>query len=191
MGWVVLTIVIVVAVISAVSQVLKGQKEAAAPPPRRARPRPAQGGAGVRSSSGDIDRFLQEIDRLRKRPAEAAEPGRSKGRPTATPVRSAGVPVVEPVRARRLDPPPVAPRLEDLPVAAVVPPPPARPALPPPTPAAPTIAALGKVATATARKGPQTPFGKDLVAMFSGSRQAIATAVILQEVLGPPKCKGG
>src|SRR5579883_2063680 len=182
MGWIVIGIVIVVAVITTVSQVLKGQQEAV--PPRRPRPRPLQNG-GSRPPSNDIDRFLQEIDRLRKRPAEAAAPPpRPKARATAAPARPA-VPVVEPVRPRRSEP---SARTDELPVATVVP---SARSTPGPVPAQPpggTIAGLGRVATSSSRKGPQTPFAKSLVGLLT-SPQTMPMAVVLREVLGPPKCK--
>jgi hypothetical protein len=188
MGWIVFGIVIVIlAVITTVSQVLKGQQEAARPA-RRARARSPQGN-GVRSSTGDIDRFLQEIDRLRKRPADTAEPGpRAKTRSTASPARST-VPVVEPVRARRVEQTP-APRIEQLPVASVAPTAVRRlpAAAQPPAPAGTTIAALGQVATSTGRGGPRTPFARNLVALLT-SPQSMPMAVVLHEVLGQPKCK--
>jgi len=185
-GWIVLAIVIIVAVISAVSQVLKGQQEAAAPP-RRQRPRSSSG--SVRSSSGDIDRFLQEIDRLRKRPGEAAEPPakpKAKARATAVPIRQT-VPTVEPARSRRVESQ-VAYRAEELPVAAVVPHPAAPKSAPQPVLITPTIVAVGKIADTTGRREAQTPLGKNLAAMLS-SPQAVPMAFVLHEILGPPKCK--
>src|SRR5438046_10730864 len=93
-GWIVLGVVILIAVVSAVSQMVRGQGRAA---PRR--PRPGRSGGSARTSSGDIDRFLQEIDRLRKKGEGGA--AADKARPIAKPVRPP-IPVVEPTR-RRID----------------------------------------------------------------------------------------
>jgi hypothetical protein len=186
-GLIVLGVVILIAVVSAISQMVKSQEEAN---PRDRRPRGGRSGDGVRTSSGDIDRFLQEIDRLRKKGAPA--PVAEKPRPVAKPARQA-IPVVEPTRRRR-EPEPAIPRGDDLPVAAVVPPA-ARQAraakMAPPDPAQPhaqTIAGLGRVGGRPAAPVPQTEAGRQLIALLRNP-QTVPLAVLLQEVLGPPKCK--
>jgi hypothetical protein len=183
MGWVVFAIVIIIAIISAVSQVLKSQQEAAAPP-RRQRQRSS---GSVRSSSGDIDRFLQEIDRLRKRPpGESAAAAPKPKAKKATPARVA-VPTVEPARPRRVESP-VAPRLEELPVASVVP---ARVVGPPRAASiASPVAAVAQVMSPLPRRGPTTPFGKNLAAMLT-TPQSVPMAFVMQEIIGPPKSQRG
>jgi hypothetical protein len=178
MGWVVFAIVIIIAIISAVSQVLKSQQDASAPPRRR----PKSSG-NVRSSSGDIDRFLQEIDRLRKRPpGEAAAPAPKPKAKKASPARTS-VPTVEPARPRRVESP-VASRVDELPVASVVPPrvfgPPRAASIAPP------VAAVAQVTSPLPRRGPTTPFGKNLAAML-GTPQSVPMAFVLHEIFGPPK----
>jgi hypothetical protein len=207
MAWIVLGVVILVAVISAISQMIKNQEESA---PKRTRSGRSGSSGGVRSSSGDIDRFLQEIDRLRNKRGEAgaAEAEKPKSRPVAKPVRPA-IPVVEPARRSRIDtdaaPRPVPTsspsRVEQLPVAAVVPPEPseprparqarqarqARPA--PPPPAQPhAIAALGQVASRPTQAAPRTDAGRQLLVLLQNP-QSVPVAVLLQEILGPPKCR--
>jgi hypothetical protein len=197
-------IVVLSAVIGAVSQVLKNQQQAEQA--RAARARAAnRGGDADRDrregrSSGDIDRFLEEIDKLRRKSAAGgkAEP------PSAAPVAkratrpTADVPTVERTRKPRLAdepdrsfpapsavgdrPPPTSrptppPRLEDLPVAPVI-----GPAVPPLARAA--VTAPPRPATS------KTEFGKQLAALL-GSKTGVPMAVVLQEVLGPPKCKRG
>lgn len=191
MGWIVFGVVILIAIISAVSQMLKNQQDAAVPQ-RRPRPRPraaANRQAAPDEASNDIDRFLKEIERLRNRPADPPPPPpapvakpRTK---VAKPVR-ASAPVVAPAKSRRLDD---ASR-DPLPVAAPVPVRPLPSTSSPSSPAssAGTIAALGKVGSTTTRRVEKTPFGHDLVDMLAG-KNAVAMAVIMQEVLGPPKCK--
>ncbi len=194
-------IVVLSAIIGAVSQVLKNQQQAEQQA-RAARARAARAGDADRRegrANSDIDRFLEEIDKLRRRSAGGkAEP------PAVAPVAKratrppADVPTVERSRRPRLAdepdrsfpapsvvgdrPPPTsrpAPpvRVEDLPVAPVIgpaAPPVARPVTAPPRPAA----------------APKTEFGKQLAALL-GSKTGVPMAVVLQEVLGPPKCKRG
>lgn len=190
MPWVIIGFIILVAVVSAVVQMLKSQQQVDAP--RRERPARAGGpGGGVKNSPSDIDRFLQELDKLRKKAADGGgKPGPVKAKPAALAAKSKKVvPTVGPAKRPKLELPPAAParsrRIDELPVAAVVPPlaapPPVTAALPS-LPASPTARA--------ARPTPATPFGKNLVAIL-GSPQAVPLAVVLQEVLGPPKCKRG
>ena len=162
-GAIVIGVIILVAVISGVAQVLKGQKESEPSLPK-ARARAKTTSAANRSSSGDIDRFLQEIDKLRKKSAEpvavkpkarAAEPARKARRiEVAVPV----VPVVVPV-AKSV---PLA-----MPVFAEAPPAPESPILGGQRPTGPN------------------DFAKALKALL-GSQQSVPMAVVLQEVLGPP-----
>jgi hypothetical protein len=154
-------------------------------PPQQPRQRPPEGDR-PRQPSGDVGRFLEEIERLRRQ----AAPERRERPPMveAAPVESTG-----PAAFERPSPPP--PRVEKpkkvkkprpVPVTVVAP----AAALPildvlpvdPPRPhVAPTVAAPQKprrIAPAAAQLTSllQTP----------GSLQ---TAILLQEVLGPPRCR--
>jgi hypothetical protein len=185
-GWVVVGVIILIAVVSAVSQMIKNQQEQA---PRR--PRPAGGSAsagGTKAGSGDIDRFLQELDKLRKKQADAGgSPARSAPVPVVKPKAKPRPAVVTPKRSKLdLPPPVVAPRRsDDLPVAAVVPP--ALPSVAPPQPLPPAMTGTATVSRPP-RSQPVTPFGRNLAALLSGP-QGLQLAIALQEVLGPPKCK--
>jgi hypothetical protein len=87
-----------------------------------------------------------------------------------------------------LDPPTTAPvvaaplpRLEDLPVAPVV----ARAAqLAPPPPGASRPVAMKPAQPAA----PATPFARQFTGLLADPK-SLPMAVVLQEVLGPPKCK--
>ena len=190
-----LLIVVVSMVIGAVSQVLKVAQKAAPPP--RARPRPA----AARPASGEIDRFLEEIDRLRKKKAEGAADRPTSQPPVARPVKVAKVlPPTEARRPkRRPDVPPVAkpaappPRLADLPMATPV----VEPAafVRSEVTAQPRLAALPKVTSGPAVSASlgqqrQNRFKRDLTALLA-SPQATPMAVVLTEILGPPKCRKG
>jgi hypothetical protein len=150
--------------------------------PRVARPP----GSATRTGS-DIDRFLQEIDRLRKRNQEGGEPVR---RPAAPPV------VTAPPRPR-----PVPPVVR--PVRPVPPPRPQRPAAPQVVrtlPPVPTIAPLEDYVAPMLPPIPPPPAAQSLQIVTPGpalapllellrSQQGKATAVVLQTVLGPPKAR--
>jgi hypothetical protein len=159
----------------------------------------------VRPAGSDMDRFLAEIDRLRRKQAANPDP------PAAQPGSAAPVaPVVQPVKppaserprprvvAELADPPaapagpsggsfgtspqaptrtaPVAGQVEELPVATVL------------KPTSSTGAPATKVTVFTKRPRPaaKTNLGKNLTALL-GSGQGVAMAVVLQEILGPPK----
>ena len=215
----VLAIVIISAVVGVIAQFLNKLNEANAPPPRRVPPR--GGPRPPRAADRDMDRFLAEIDRLRKKKEQAADGQQAESPPAAAP------PVAKPVRPadrqsdrgkprvvaelagpppeqsrRRPEPddagfviptaasaPPSAAKTDDLPVATVVDPS-ALPAAVAPATALSPISALVRLAQLPPRGRPaaQTPMGKNLAALLAGG-QGMALAVVLQEALGPPKCK--
>ena len=81
---VIIAILIISAVVGGIAQILNKLNEANAPPPRRPPP------GGVRQTDRDMDRFLAEIDRLRKKnaPADGQNPdAQSAAPPVAKPVR--------------------------------------------------------------------------------------------------------
>jgi hypothetical protein len=164
-------------------------------------------GGSVRPTSSDMDRFLAEIDRLRRKQTAAPEP------PVVSPGSVPPVaPVVQPVRPAAPDRPrprvvaeladapagtptgggasfgtspqaptraaPVAAQVEELPVAQVQ------------RASSATGAPATKVTRFFNRPRPasRTNFGKNLTALLA-SGQGVAMAVVLQEILGPPKAK--
>ena len=204
-----IVIVVLSAIIGAVSQVLKNQQQAEQARAARVRAVNRAGGEDRREgrASSDIDRFLEEIDKLRRKSAGGAAPSpaapvvapvaRRPNRPTAPPE----VPTVEPARKPRVagDPTfaamtaPVVrsvptshrvadplPRLEDLPVAPVV-------GLS--GTFAPSVVTRPKM-LADPRPVAKTEFAAHLAALLA-SKNAVPMAVVLQEVLGPPKSRRG
>ena len=205
MGWAVIIIILSIAV-AAVAKVLNNLNENNLGK-NRAQPRPAadgSGGGNVRQTKSDMDRFLAEIDRLRKKNAEPPSAAPNKPANKQAPV----APVVQPSRQperprarvvtevaesskaereRERDRPdqgfivtaPAAttgPKPSDLPVATVV-------SLPSGTGAPAT-----RVTRIANRPRPvsKTPFAKSLTGLLN-SGQGLAMAIVLQEILGPPK----
>lgn len=189
--------------------------------PNRAAPASAtaesHAGGAVRPANSEMDRFLAEIDRLRRKAAVNPDPPTQPG--SAAPV----APVVQPIKPAAADRPRrvVAELADPTPNAPIVTP--IAPPIAPPTgagasfgtsPQAPTRSApvaaqveqlpvaqvlrttssTGAPATRVTRFGPRarpadkTNFGKNLAALLS-SGQGAAMAVVLMEVLGPPKSK--
>ncbi len=165
-------------------------------------PETANAGA-VRAGNTDMDRFLAEIDRLRRKASTAPDP--------APPAPGSSVPVAQVVQPTK--PPaertraraelaeiaaaaanaaagfstmpqaptrsaPVAGQIEELPVAQVL------------RPSSSTGAPATKVTKFFNRPRPpaKTNFGKNLTSLL-GSNQGVAMAVVLKEILGPPKAK--
>jgi hypothetical protein len=223
----IITIIIISAVVGAIAQFLNKLNELNAQPARRP---PGARGEAARQADRDMDRFLAEIDRLRKKNADAAgqaEPqprqqanGAATNRPTARPVsppksdrerdreqreREREQRQREREREReRPRPRPVAEqaeptsrRIEASPPAFLAPPAPSKPSrveeLPVATVVAPS-AGIGVPATRVtqlpqrARPAPKTDLAQNLGTLL-GSGQGVAIAIILQEVLGPPKCR--
>ena len=153
----------------------------------------AGGGGSVRQANTDMDRFLAEIDRLRKKSADA---------PTATANKPVPVaPVVQPTKqpdrprarvvaeladstrpdmgfAQTVPAATTGPKPGDLPMASVV------------------TSPMGTGAPATRvtrianrpRPMPKTPFAKNLTALLN-SGQGLAIGIVMQEILGPRKGK--
>ena len=140
--WFVIAIIIISSVVGAVAKLLNNMNEMNKPARNRPAPRADGGGGGgggvVRQSSSDMDRFLAEIDRLRKKNADAPPPQRGESVPVAPVVQPAKQPekprprvvaeLAEPV-SRPTDMgfgPPVVPtattgpKAGDLPMASVV-----------------------------------------------------------------------
>lgn len=216
--WLIIAIIVISTVVGAVAKLLNNMNEMNNAPRNRPAARPNVGGGGgaaagggggggvVRQSSSDMDRFLAEIDRLRKKNAEAPPPARGETVPVA--------PVVQPARPVEKPRARVVAELAEAPVnrppdAGFVPPPlPQLPSLPP-LPAAPTGPRAGDLPMATVvhsqggtgapatkvtrlmlrpRPAPKTPFAKNLTTLL-GTGQGLALAIVLSEVLGPPRSK--
>jgi len=206
--WVVLVIVIISTVVGAVAKMLNNMNEMNAQ--RNARPPArAEGGGGggtVRQSSSDMDRFLAEIDRLRKKNADAPppqpgqpapvapvvqptkQPDRPRPRVVAELAESASRPdhgfatpptATQPPPLPPLPPLPTGPRAGDLPVAAVV--------TPPSGTGAPVATRVTRIASRP-RPVPKTDFARNLTGLLNAG-QGLAMAIVLQEILGPPKCQ--
>jgi len=178
--WIVPVIVVIVWVINAI---LKSRENEEPVRPKRPGGAPQEG----RNPVGDIDRFLQEIDRLRQKTAE--ERGTAVPPPVVRPVpRARPVPTAAPSRARPPRPPLA---IEPLPVVQ-----PASPAVPIVQPAVsggrlgdtartlvPSMA--GRIAASYSIDLPRVNEALKLLR----SRQSAATALVLKEILGPPKCR--
>lgn len=148
-----------------------------------------------RESSGQattFDRYMEEVDRQRRGEVTAKRATRPPVVPTVKPAAKkqrladtlgTGFPEAKPVTAKR-----AAPTTDDLPTAAVVSPPGSMPLAKPARASAPPkparASAPAKLVTAPAA----TPFAKEFTALLA-TPQSAALAVILKEVLGPPKCK--
>jgi len=196
--WLIIAIVIISTVVGAIAKLLNNMNEMNNAPRNRpvARAGGGNGGGGVvRQSNSDMDRFLAEIDRLRRKNAEAP-PQRGEPVPVAPVVQPAKPP--EKPRARVVGElaeaqprptdtgfgPPTAPaattgpKAGDLPMATVV------------TPPSGTGAPATKVTRLMLRPRPtpKTPFAKNLTTLL-GSGQGLALAIVLSEILGPPKSK--
>lgn len=197
--WVILAIVVISTVVGAIAKLFNNLNEANAANAARQR-QAAQGGAAagnnaggaVRPANSDMDRFLAEIDRLRKKTAEAPPPPQNQ---------APAVPVVQPARQPDRPRPRVVAELVDLPkpdqgfgaspsaqgaqatqaavaVAAVT------------APSGETGAPATRVTRLASRPRPvaKTPFAKNLTALLN-SGQGLALAIVLQEILGPARCK--
>lgn len=191
-GWVFFAIFIGIALISAISHVLKNQQQAEAPRRRQKQQRREQESVRV-SSDADQDRFLAEIERLRRK-AGAPKP----------------VPTVKPVKKPQR--PAYVPKLEELPAAVVAtsPPPPPKAAFGPIVTPASTTETIRTIANITLVSKPAaagsttaakmastgttmggttiaaTRFSRNLLALLQ-SKDALPMAVVLTEILGPPK----
>ena len=202
--WVIIAIVVISTLVGAVAKLLNNLNEMNANNAGRNRPvaGPADGGAGrgggvVRQSTSDMDRFLAEIDRLRKKTAESP-PQPANQAPVA--------PIVQPEKRPDRPRPRVVAEIADQPkqdYGFALPPPPPPPAVSPlsrpselpvatvvTAPPSTTGAPATKVTRFLSRPRPaaKTPFAKNLTTLFATS-QGLALAVVLQEVLGPPKSK--
>jgi hypothetical protein len=200
--WIIIAIVIISSLVGALAKFLNNMNEMQAArnrPPAAGGPPPG-GGPVVRQSTTDMDRFLAEIDRLRRKNAEATgtapnqpaiapvvQPAKQPERPRARVVAELAEPVSRPDVGFDISPPPppLRPseppqaRVSELPVATVVTPPPSG-----------TGAPATRVTRIAGRPRPaaKTNFAKNLTTILN-SGQGLALSIVLQEILGPPSCK--
>lgn len=197
-------IILIVVVVGIVARVLNNLNEMNAmknrPPMRRpggSGKSDGEGGA-VRQTKSDMDRFLAEIDRLRKKNTDSPPPQANKPPPIAPVVQPAKQPqkterprarvvaeLAEPVRpdtgfAQSFPAATTGPQPGDLPIATVV------------AGSSGTGAPATKVTRIANRPRPiaKTPFAKTLTGLMN-SGQGLAMAIVLQEILGPPKSQKG
>jgi hypothetical protein len=189
--WIVLLIPVVIWILSTV---IRPEE----PPRRRFPPRDDERAEPRRGRPpGEVERFLEEINRLRRRTGEEQQ------RPPETPPARPEIP--RPVPRRVVRPTAAAPRPRPQPVSRAVPletqlgniPVPASPSRPP----APVVPARGAApvldvipvsrAPALASIALPVPEGSPAAAIQGLFRnpQTLAAAIILHEVLGPPRCK--
>jgi hypothetical protein len=198
-----LIIIIIVIVVGVVAKIVNNLNEMnamkAKPTSRAASSGASEGGGSVRQTKSDMDRFLAEIDRLRKKSADAPSPPPKKALPVASVVqpekrseKKAERPRARVVAeladrdrpdtgfAQNIPTATTGPKPGDLPVATVV-------SIPSGTGAPAT-----KVTKILGRPRPvaKTPFAKTLTGLLN-SGQGLALAIVLQEILGPPRCKKG
>src|SRR5947209_5239148 len=173
--WIVPLVVVILWVINAV---LKSRENEEPVRPKRPGVGPREG----RNAVGDIDRFLQEIDRLRQKTAE--ERGAAVPPPVVRPVpRARPVPTAVATRPRPTSRPPLV--VEPLPVvpslssaAPII-----RPAGRPGDTARTLVPSMaGRMAESYAIDLPRVNEALKLLR----SRQSAATALVLREILGPP-----
>lgn len=166
---------VVVLIVWLVSTILKSREQNE---PVRAKP----GGGDGRKPTGDIDKFLQEIDRLRRK--NAGEQGQTarqapQVRPIPPPVpRVRAVPRVKPVTR-----PAEVLAIEEVQVVAPVSSPVAAEFVAPVRASKPL--GVAQVSTMELRQSPGVTAALHLLR----SPRTLAAAVVLEEVLGPPKCK--
>ena len=213
-GLVVLGLFVLVWIISAVVKASQdpGSKRQT---PAASRSRPADNPRVERTSNTDIDRFMAEIDRLRRR-GEGAPVGRASApSPRSTiepPPRPAqrSEPRPRPVERERRErdrererrprtsprpvaPPPPLPRTDPVPVLRpVAPEPPTAPGSPPHIPPIPPkpVRPARTTATTGVSAAPQSAVLQSLHSVLQ-SRQGPAVAVILAEIFGEPPGRRG
>ena len=198
LGLLVVAIIVITAIVGAIAQFLNKLNEANAAPAKAAGRR--EGGTAAQK---DMDRFLAEIDRLRKKNQQTADTtaARPEPPPKAKPKNKSKVDRLKPARpvAEVVDPP-KRKRIELAPMD-VRPLPTAAPADLSSLPTAPVVGAIpttgieGATKVTKAAKLPALPGSKAQskldgnLATLLASGHGMVLGVVLQEVLGPPKCK--
>jgi hypothetical protein len=207
MALVVLGLFVLVWIISAV---VKASQDTGPKRPQPERPRPADAPRVERTTNNDIDRFMAEIDRLRRKGEGVPAGGRPAEEPRPTPkpiidrpprLESRPKPPDPPRRERERDrdrerrqrqssrpaPPPPPPRPDPVPVLRpVAPEPPSTLAAAPIKPA--TTAKTKATAVAGAASAAHSPVFQTLQTLLR-DRNGPAAALILAEVFGEPRAR--
>src|SRR5262249_47657616 len=141
-----------------------------------------------RRPSSEIDRFLDEVNRRRRQAAERQKVQSPRPAPSV-PTRTTTRPARPPASKASATPPTVRPSRERVPVRtpvveAVVVEDVAGSAKPPAGPGAPFASPPAPVPTTVA----PAPAMDDLASLL-GTADSLRMAFILQEVLGPPRCR--
>ncbi len=194
-GWGHWVIILIGAAVWIFSHLLKAGNEQQ----QQQRRQQQQQGGGPRRPGGDIDRFLQEIQRRRQGapkspPAERVPPPpvvRETPRPVKPPpmprrVERERAPVLPPPRQRPTERPrPLVPPVEVVVLEEV------KPAVPvsgiEEAHVAPSERAAYRAPTVSAAKTP-TEGAKKLVELLS-TKEGLQAAILMNEVIGPPRCK--
>jgi len=183
MQWEILVFVIVAAVFILINIFRSGDE---APQNRRRPPL----GEPARRPRNDLERFLEEIRRQKQAAAEEAQPVLEEEPTAAPPPRPVPPPRPQWVPPRPVPPPPRPlrdePVLDVLPAVPVPPPPPPVVFTPPP-PVLPPKAPPPPPGPGPAAVKP-SPLLADFRALLRSPR-AMQMAILLQEVLGPPRCR--
>lgn len=184
MNWAIIIAVIAIGVYILAS-LLQGNDEDQAPK----RPRPGQAGRprGQRPA-GDIDRFLEEMNRRRRQGAERGGETLS-GKPLTVPKPRPAAPVRRPAVER---PVPAPPRYEAPPPRPVAPP-------PPPPPPAPLAVPVTGAAMETINRASRVPVpaaaldrksaATDQVLAMVRTPASLQAVFLLHEILAPPRCR--
>jgi hypothetical protein len=165
---------------------------------QRRQQQPPQGGGTPRRPAGDIDRFLEEIQRRRKDVDKKPPPVESA--PPAPVIRETPRPVKPPPIPRRVEPPVVVSQRRRPPEIPQRP----RQVVPPvelvvleevkevttgiaEANVAPSARAAFKAPTVSAAMAP-TPGAKKLGEMLR-TKEGLQAAILMNELIGPPRCK--
>lgn len=186
-------IIVVMSILGYLTQLLKRASDRRQQERDRERERERRARAALENPNplptrkNDLDRYIQAVEAQRQKPVPTARPvGRAKPVPVVQPARKKprtdDVPTAFP-QAKRGKPTPVT---DDLPMATVVSPPGISPVMAPAKAA--KAAKTAKAAPAAGATAPTTPLARQLVALLRNP-QSPALAVVLAEVLGPPKCR--
>ncbi len=186
-GWLVPVIILLIWIIN---YVLRGNEETRSTiQSREAGSSRQTEGRTTRRSPTEIDRFLDEVNRRRRQAAERGQAPRSRqptaapaAKPAARPPRTpSGRPAVTPrvgrtTPGRAAEPMPVveAVVVEALSAAAKAPPP-SPTAFPPPP--------------ASDAGSSSAPTAMDQLSVLLGTPDSLRTAIMLHEILGPPRCQ--
>jgi hypothetical protein len=214
MGGIPVIVLVVFLVIWVLTNVLRAQQDDS----KTVRRRPGQGLPNrpaaplERNTGNDIDRFLAEIDRLRQRGAQQGEESAAPRPPAPAPpvVRPRPQPQARPQPAQRPRPSAMSRTAPPTRPAAAPPPPPPAPLRPPDpapvvtifqpgAPAGPSMTDL-KFASSlpalpvgapspSARKPAAKGSPLEAIQTLLRGRQGVAAAILLGEVLGPPKSR--